>query len=127
MGKSTQQFRIYDTGFQGVAFPCWAKCAGVMTVYTLETMMKIVDALNQNASSATIDCVDKARDKWWVTAVSLMRETYKIDITRHIATARSWPSWVPMPAQIYFAHTQAGLPIRALARMSGCHASTILR
>ena len=50
-----------------------------------------------------------------------------MDITRHIATARSLPSWVPMPAQIYFAHTQAGLPIRALARMSGCYASTILR
>ncbi|MDB4196838.1 hypothetical protein N9777_00915 [Ascidiaceihabitans sp.] len=50
-----------------------------------------------------------------------------MDITRHIATATSLPNWVPMPAQIYLAHTQAGLPIRALARMSGCHASTILR
>jgi hypothetical protein len=34
---------------------------------------------------------------------------------------------VPKPAQIYLAHTEAGLPIRALARLSGCHASTILR
>ena len=127
MGKSTQQFRIYDTGFQGVAFARWAKRAGFMTVYTLETMMKIVDAVNQQVTSAVIGCVDKAGDKWWVTAVSLMRETYKMDITRHIATATSLPSWVPMPAQIYLAHTQAGLPIRALARMSGCHASTILR
>ena len=56
-----------------------------------------------------------------------MRETYKMDITRHITTATSLPCWVPMPAQIYLAHTQAGLPIRALARMSGSHASTILR
>ena len=89
--------------------------------------MKIVDAVNQQVTSATIGCVDKAGDKWWVTAVSLMRETYKMDIKQHIATATSLPSWVPMPAQIYLAHTQAGLPIRALARMSGCHASTILR
>ena len=107
-------------GFQGVAFAYWAKCAMFMTVYTLETMMKIVDAVNQQLTNATIGYVDKAGDKWWVTAVSLMRETYKMDITQHIATATSLPSWVPMPAQIYLAYTQAGLPIRALARMMGC-------
>jgi len=50
-----------------------------------------------------------------------------MDITQHIATATSLPNWVPIPAQIYLAHTHAGLPIRALARLSGCHASTILR
>ena len=37
------------------------------------------------------------------------------------------PEWVPSAAQVYLAHTEAGLPIRALARASGCHASTILR
>ena len=37
------------------------------------------------------------------------------------------PDWVPNAAQMYLAHTEAGFPIRALARASGCHASTILR
>jgi len=37
------------------------------------------------------------------------------------------PPWVPDAAQVYLAHTEAGLPIRAIARAVGCHASTILR
>ncbi|MEP0250110.1 MAG: DUF6456 domain-containing protein [Roseobacter sp.] len=37
------------------------------------------------------------------------------------------PDWVPTAAQMYLAHTESGLPIRALARAAGCHASTILR
>lgn len=37
------------------------------------------------------------------------------------------PSWVPSAARMYLAHTEAGLPIRVLARAAGCHASTILR
>lgn len=37
------------------------------------------------------------------------------------------PSWVPRPARHYLAHTEAGAPIRALARHAGCHASTVLR
>jgi hypothetical protein len=37
------------------------------------------------------------------------------------------PDWVPSAAQVYLAHTETGLPIRALARAAGCHASTILR
>ena len=37
------------------------------------------------------------------------------------------PNWVPQGAQNYLAHTQAGLSIRALARQSGQHASTIMR
>lgn len=37
------------------------------------------------------------------------------------------PRWLPEPAIAYLAHTSAGLPIRALARARGCHASTILR
>lgn len=41
--------------------------------------------------------------------------------------ARHFPDWVPTAAQMYLAHTEAGLPIRALARAAGCHASTILR
>ena len=37
------------------------------------------------------------------------------------------PNWVSRAAQMYLAHTEAGMPIRALARATGCHASTILR
>lgn len=37
------------------------------------------------------------------------------------------PDWVPKAARMYLAHTEAGYPIRALARAAGCHASTILR
>jgi hypothetical protein len=37
------------------------------------------------------------------------------------------PDWVPQTALHYLAHTAAGLPIRALARRAGCHASTVLR
>ena len=51
----------------------------------------------------------------------------KMDLISDVLTRKPLPNWVPKPAQIYLAHTEAGLPIRALARMSGCHASTILR
>lgn len=37
------------------------------------------------------------------------------------------PTWVPRSAVHYLAHTEAGLPIRKLARDAGCHASTVLR
>jgi len=37
------------------------------------------------------------------------------------------PGWLPEVAVTYLAHTQAGMPIRALARARGCHASTVLR
>jgi hypothetical protein len=37
------------------------------------------------------------------------------------------PGWLPDVAVTYLAHTQAGMPIRALARARGCHASTVLR
>lgn len=37
------------------------------------------------------------------------------------------PIWVPESVQRYLAHTEAGQPIRDLARRAQCHASTILR
>lgn len=37
------------------------------------------------------------------------------------------PDWLPDLAKTYLAHTSAGIPIRALARAKGCHASTVLR
>ncbi len=37
------------------------------------------------------------------------------------------PDWVPEAIARYLAHTEAGLPIRELARDAGCHASTVLR
>lgn len=44
------------------------------------------------------------------------------------ATAsRRLPGWVPAPVRLYLAHTEGGETIRALARRSGCHPSTVLR
>ena len=43
------------------------------------------------------------------------------------AAANGVPSWVPRSVQNYIHHTEMGVPIRALARQQGCHASTILR
>ncbi|MEX0369156.1 MAG: helix-turn-helix domain-containing protein, partial [Tateyamaria sp.] len=43
------------------------------------------------------------------------------------ASTLNLPAWVPDAAVHYLAHTEAGLPIRELARKSGCHASTVLR
>lgn len=37
------------------------------------------------------------------------------------------PCWVPKAVLNYLAHTEAGTPIRALARHAGCHASTVSR
>ena len=37
------------------------------------------------------------------------------------------PGWVPTGALHYLAHTERGQPIRALARVAGCHASTVMR
>ncbi|KEJ88402.1 hypothetical protein DSW25_14990 [Sulfitobacter donghicola DSW-25 = KCTC 12864 = JCM 14565] len=37
------------------------------------------------------------------------------------------PGWVPQSVQNYIDHTEMGVPIRAIARQQGCHASTILR
>ena len=39
----------------------------------------------------------------------------------------SLPKWVPLAARHYLAHTEDGLSIRALARATDCHPSTILR
>jgi len=41
--------------------------------------------------------------------------------------AEEIPAWVPRSVQNYLNHTELGVPIRALAREQGCHASTILR
>ena len=41
--------------------------------------------------------------------------------------SRTLPKWVPMAARHYLAHTEDGLSIRALARATDCHPSTILR
>ena len=37
------------------------------------------------------------------------------------------PEWVPDVAGRYLMHTEAGRPIREIARDLGCHASTVLR
>jgi hypothetical protein len=37
------------------------------------------------------------------------------------------PDWIPDNALSYLAHTAGGLPLRAVARARGCHASTVMR
>ncbi|MDT0683999.1 DUF6456 domain-containing protein [Roseicyclus sp. F158] len=44
-----------------------------------------------------------------------------------ICSALPSPAWVPPAACEYLAHTEMGLPIRALARQLGCHPSTVMR
>ncbi len=41
--------------------------------------------------------------------------------------ATRFPDWVPEAALLYLLHTEAGLPLRALARETGRHPSTIMR
>lgn len=40
---------------------------------------------------------------------------------------RALPGWVPEPVRVYLAHTAGGESLRALARRSGQHPSTVLR
>ena len=53
----------------------------------------------------------------------------QIEQTQHLMGGISGevPDWVPRSVQNYIDHTEMGVPIRALARKQGCHASTILR
>jgi len=44
-----------------------------------------------------------------------------------VAPSRNLPKWVPVAARHYLAHTEDGQSIRALARATDCHPSTILR
>lgn len=37
------------------------------------------------------------------------------------------PAWLPDHARLYLRHVEEGIPLRALARAEGCHASTVLR
>jgi hypothetical protein len=48
-------------------------------------------------------------------------------VTERAALEIRLPDWVPAAARNYLVHTETGLSIRALARASDCHASTILR
>jgi len=40
---------------------------------------------------------------------------------------RGLPTWVPAPVQRYLKHVEYGLSLRDVARIDGCHASTVLR
>ena len=42
-------------------------------------------------------------------------------------TNAAFPDWVPAHATTYLTHVTMGVSIRALARLQGCHASTVLR
>lgn len=45
----------------------------------------------------------------------------------NLAGPEHLPGWVPADAARYIAHVEHGASLRALARESGCHASTVLR
>jgi hypothetical protein len=49
------------------------------------------------------------------------------DLVRDAVPGGPLPSWVPDEARTYLVHTETGIPIRALARDAGVHASTVLR
>ncbi|TDX23791.1 hypothetical protein EV657_12556 [Rhodovulum visakhapatnamense] len=40
---------------------------------------------------------------------------------------QSAPAWLPQAARLYLAHTEAGVSLRELARIEGCHPSTVMR
>ncbi|BAQ69259.1 hypothetical protein NHU_02105 [Rhodovulum sulfidophilum] len=40
---------------------------------------------------------------------------------------QSAPAWLPQAARLYLAHTEGGVSLRALARIEGCHPSTVMR
>lgn len=44
-----------------------------------------------------------------------------------IPFSHGWPRWVPRDVAHYLHHVELGLSLRELARLSGCHPSTILR
>ena len=41
--------------------------------------------------------------------------------------AHEFPRWVPDAARHYLVHTEKGISIRAVARASDCHPSTVMR
>ncbi|WP_298677587.1 DUF6456 domain-containing protein [uncultured Lentibacter sp.] len=49
------------------------------------------------------------------------------DEERFGAAPGRWPAWVPSSALAYLAHTELGVSVRALSRLSQCHPSTISR
>ena len=53
----------------------------------------------------------------------------RVMVMTHLTDGRggALPAWVPEAARNYLVHTETGLPIRALARASHVHASTIMR
>jgi hypothetical protein len=58
-GKSCPDIWIYRTNFKGVVYGSRAKCAGFTIVYNLETMMKIVEFVDQRVSYVTAVCTEK--------------------------------------------------------------------
>ncbi|MCO8146061.1 helix-turn-helix domain-containing protein [Rhodovulum tesquicola] len=44
-----------------------------------------------------------------------------------VSPSETAPAWLPNAARLYLAHTEGGCSLRELARMEGCHPSTVLR
>jgi hypothetical protein len=91
-------------------------------------MLRILVIINERVTNALLGCVDNlwtnsvSQGQWIKDGNNPMRNFQ----TSHPVLA-GFPAWVPDAALNYLAHTEAGLPIRELARKSGCHASTVLR
>ena len=46
---------------------------------------------------------------------------------RGTGSGNPFPDWLPVHVRHYLVHTECGQSIRALARLAGCHASTVMR
>lgn len=119
----------YSTVLACVAYRFWATRGVFSIVYDLETMMFPVDNFNEWVTTSPIGrvyllLISLRRDTqtWGQMLVRLEQKQHFIDASKdHV------PTWVPRAVQNYIEHTETGVPIRALARRQGCHASTVLR
>lgn len=84
--------------------------------------------VNQNVTIGG-QVVDKTMDNSNTIRSEIVTElsSYNLNRANALLPNASIPNWVPDAVQRYLTHTQAGLPIREVARRSGCHASTVLR
>ena len=97
-------------------------------VYDLETILNGTLAVNDYVTTSG-QVVEKSMDKSLTTRSEKLTHLMTNSDTSGAGFSPKTPipSWVPESVQRYLTHTQAGLPIREVARRTGCHASTVLR
>jgi hypothetical protein len=88
-------------------------------VYQIETIFNVPLTVNEYVTISG-EVVDNSLDNSLITGSEHVTDTSS-------NAQGSIPAWVPEPVQRYLTHTQAGLPIREVARRAGCIASTVLR